>query len=135
MEQDDDQDVGAGYSWDSSWNRAGELARAWFTIDATSAEARILSTSARRLIQAIIFEKRLFLLSSYAALSQCREFLERESLEPGSVVSRLLSSDDHQVVVVATETAARGTGWAATLEPERNMIVMTALLNLPAADT
>jgi hypothetical protein len=61
--------------------------------------------------------------------------LELELSEPGSPVAQLLSSDTPEVVSVAKEIQSRGKGWVVTQTPEKNLIVLTALANLPKAQS
>jgi hypothetical protein len=114
-----------------SWQAAKEMALRWLSPDNSSLEARVLTHGGVRLLQAVIYELRLLPDQSDVALSTCYSFLAEEQIIPGSVIARLLSSKVPEVVSVAEEVQSRGEGWVVTETPQKNLIVLTALMNLP----
>ena len=122
--------VGSGQA-DISWEAAGEMASRWLSPDNSSLEASVLTHGGIRLLQAVIYELRLSPDQPNVALSACYSFLEAEQITPGSVIARLLSSKAPEVVSVAKEVQSRGEGWVVTETPQKNLIVLTVLMNLP----
>lgn len=114
-----------------SWEVAGEIASRWLPLDNSSLEAAVLTHYGMRLLQAVIYELRLSPDHPDTHLSACYSFLEREQTTPGAVIARLLSSDAPEVVSVAKEVRSRGEGWVMTETPQKNLVVLTVLMNLP----
>ena len=107
------------------------MAAAWLSPDDSTLEASVLTRGAIELLKAVILELELSYLNSSEALAACAAFLASEGTAPGSVVTRLLVSTKSEVVAIAAEVQARGEGWVSTISAQRNVIVMTALMNLP----
>lgn len=116
---------------DVTWDTAGKMASRWLSPDNSSMEARVLTNGGIRLLQAVIYELALPADNPNAALSACYSFLATELTSPGSALTRLLSSTAPRVVSIAKETQARGEGWVVTETPQKNLIVLTVLMNLP----
>jgi len=116
---------------DVSWEAAGEMVSRWLSPDNSSLEASVFTHGGIRLLQAVIHELRLSPDHPDMALSACYSFLEAEQINPGSVIARLLSSKAPEVVAVAKEVQSRGEGWVLTETPQKNLVVLTALMNLP----
>jgi len=115
-----------------AWPSAGGIAGQWLRRDKSSLEAASLTRYARRLLQAIISELGLASSSRTTAIKQCRDFLESETSAPGSVAARLRLSGDPRVLLNVQDVETYGRSWVATIGPSRNLVVMTALLNLQA---
>jgi hypothetical protein len=114
-----------------SWEAAGEMASRWLSPDNSSLEASVLTRGGIKLLQAVIYELRLSPDHPNMAFSACYSFLRAEQITSGSVIARLLSSKAPEVVSVAKEVQSRGECWVVTETPQRNLIVLTALMNLP----
>ena len=123
-------DIGSGQA-SISWRAAEEMALRWLPPDTSSLEASVFTRGGVRLLQAVIYELGLSPDQSDAALSTCHSFLAEEQITPGSVIARLLSSKVPEVVAVAKEVQLRGEGWVMTETPQKNLIVLTVLMNLP----
>jgi hypothetical protein len=113
------------------WQAAGDSAGQWLEDDQSSFESAFLTGHARKLLQAIIFELGLVYSSRATAIEECRNFLGIEESTPGSVTARLRLSEDSRIVSCAHDVEVAGRNWVATIGPSRNLVVMTALLNLP----
>lgn len=114
----------------TSWEVARIMVARWLSPDDSSFEASVFTRGAIRLLQAVVYELGL----SYddpRSLAACRSFLAAEETAPGSVTRRLQLSRDPEVVSIAQEVQARGEGWVVTETAQRNVIVMTAFMNLP----
>jgi hypothetical protein len=107
------------------------MASRWLSPDNSSLEASVLTRGGIRLLQAVIYELSLSPDQPNMALSSCYCFLAAEQIIPGSVIARLLSSKALEVVSVANEVRSRGEGWVVTEAPQKNLIVLTVLMNLP----
>jgi len=107
------------------------MASRWLSPDNSSLEASVLTRGGMGLLQAVIYELRLSPDQPNMALSSCYYFLAAEQITPGSVIARLLSSKAPEVISVAKEVRSRGEGWAVTEAPQKNLIVLTVLMNLP----
>lgn len=134
MEANRDLARAAGDQVGLSWEVAGEIASRWLVADDSTFEASVFTRGAIRLVQAVIYELSFSPGHHSAAVSACRQFLAEEETAPGSVIARLQSSKAPEVVSVAKAVESRGKGWAVTDAPQRNVIVLTALMNLPESE-
>jgi hypothetical protein len=114
-----------------AWETAEALSRKWLPEDHSSAEAAILTAKASALLWVIIVHLRLTGASETDAARQCRGFLEAEIDSPGHGIDELAGSRDQDVRDAANEVLAYGNAWARHANP-RNVVVMTALMNLPS---
>lgn len=115
------------------WKLAGHIASEWLNVAGSSLDANILMYYAMRLLQAAIYELELSKEAPETILYACRSFLSKEWVTPGAVIDRLLSSESPEVVSVARKVQICGEGWVLAEAPQGNLIIMTALMNLPAS--
>jgi hypothetical protein len=113
-----------------SWARARILARDLIVEDKSSAEAFRLSFATIELLQATIFHLNLIDSPYDERLSACSAFLEMELSRPGYVLEQLSMFQDDRVKAISALTREQGASWVRG-GTVRNLIVMTALLNLP----
>ena len=112
------------------WLTAGDLADNWLKFDDSSFESALLTSHARALLQSMIFEFELTSMDYATALGMCRNQLKAEVSSPGVVIEVLSSSTDARIRSVAQDVTTIGAPWF-TMADARNVVVMTALSNLP----